>query len=325
VEHLFPLNCEILFRNFKPSCLLLIGALLLLLAGCEKSAVNKPAEDKQKSPLHPVKSEKTSIEWPREYVSPVDGSRMLLVEGGRARLGSEPGTPHAVTDEFPAQEFEFEPFYMDETEVTIGQFGLFVEAGGYENPGAWESVDWDWLQAQGIDEPVNWLSDRALDMNLPVTAVTLMEARTWARWAGRRLPTEFEWEYAARGDDLRIYPWGSDPAEKPPATTDRKPVQSTGEPPSYWDLRDMGGSVREWTSSLYGRYPESRDRNIDYSGGRFVARGGWFGGELEDFRCAARTPQSADSSLMSLGFRTVIDAADAFPEIADRGEFPDGE
>jgi len=243
---------------------------------------------------------------------------MLLVKGGDAMLGNAPGTEGAATDEFPRQEVHIEPFYIDETEVTIQRYELFVEAGGYTNPGAWTPVEWDWLRSKGIDTPVNWLTERSLDPQMPVTFVTYIEADGWARWAGRRLPTEFEWEYAARGSDLRRYPWGDDKALAPLPTTDRPVAKSSGEPPSVWGAYDMGGGVREWTSSGYRRYRGSNDRNIEYSDSMHVTRGGWFGGEVDKMRCADRSPEPKDKAMVSLGFRTVIDARLAYPDIVAR-------
>ena len=168
---------------------------------------------------------------------------MAYVPGGEFRAGRDNG----IDAEKPAHPVTVAPFFIDLTEVTNEQYQKFVDATGRQAPLMW----------QGNHFPV--------DANkVPVTDVTWEDAKAYAEWAGdgRRLPTEDEWEFAARGTDGRIYPWGSEWAVGfSNSKSDEKEKQrliEVGQFPkgaSPFGLLDLSGNAWEWTASEYKEYP----------------------------------------------------------------------
>ena len=99
-------------------------------------------------------------------------------------------------------------FLMARHPVTNAQFGEFLKAGGYEQVSFWSKEGWQWRKEEKITKPKYWNSDEFNQPDRPVLGVSYFEAEAYATWAGKRLPTEQEWEKAARGTDGRQYPWG---------------------------------------------------------------------------------------------------------------------
>jgi formylglycine-generating enzyme len=122
-----------------------------------------------------------------------DGAEMVLVPAGPFLMGSLDGE----ADERPPHTLSLPAFYIDRYEVSHSQYAAFVQATGHKPP-----IDWP-----------NGKMPQALT-NFPVVNITWADADAYARWAGKRLPTEAEWEKAARGADGRIYPWGNEPSKK---------------------------------------------------------------------------------------------------------------
>ncbi len=164
---------------------------------------------------------------------------MEFVPGGEFMMGSDTGDPYSR----PAHKVAVGAFFMDITEVTNGEYRRFVEATGYDPPGHWI----DGLFPDGQE-------------NFPVTGVNWYDAAAYAAWAGKRLPTEAEWEFAARGTDGRIYPWGdewrSGAANAGEGAAGLREVGS-GEP-SPFGMLDMSGNAWEWTASNARAYPDGK-------------------------------------------------------------------
>jgi serine/threonine protein kinase/formylglycine-generating enzyme required for sulfatase activity len=169
---------------------------------------------------------------------------MVLVGGGELRIGRDEGGDE---NEKPSHVVNINPFFIDLTEVTNEQYQKFVDATGHQPPPVWQG---------------NRFPDGA--NTLPVTAVTWEDANAYAKWAGdgRRLPTEFEWEFAARGTDGRIYPWGpewiANMANTKLDDDDKAKLVLVGQFPkgtSPFGLLDMTGNAWEWTASDYKEYP----------------------------------------------------------------------
>ena len=146
-------------------------------------------------------------------------------------------------DEHPRREINLPTYYIDRYETTNAEYGRYVEATKARPPKTWP----DGRVPAGRER-------------LPVTNVNWYEAEQYCQWAGKRLPTEAEWEKAARGADGRRYPWGN---EAPDATRARfaaaynatVPVGSHAQGASPYGVLDMAGNVWQWTSSLYRPYP----------------------------------------------------------------------
>src|SRR5690606_37691166 len=128
-----------------------------------------------------------------------DGVPMMLVPAGCFNMGS--------IDEPPIHEQCFDaPFWIDRYEVTNAEYARFIAAGGYDNPDYWTEAGWAWRQAFDMIGPLD--SDGFTGSDQPRIGVSWYEAIAYANWRGARLPTEREWEYAARGPDNPMYPWG---------------------------------------------------------------------------------------------------------------------
>ncbi|MBI3421877.1 MAG: SUMF1/EgtB/PvdO family nonheme iron enzyme [Acidobacteria bacterium] len=172
--------------------------------------------------------------------APVVPAGMVYIPGGEFKVGREDGEEN----ERPAHSLIVAPFYLDQTEVTNEQYAKFIEATGYLLPPFW----------QGKRYPVG--ADK-----LPVTDVTWADANEYAKWAQKRLPTEEEWEIAARGTDGRVYPWGSawadDLANVAKDEADKRQLAPVGtylRGQSFYGAFDMVGNAWEWTASDYKEY-----------------------------------------------------------------------
>mgnify|MGYP000344252200 CR=1 FL=1 len=208
----------------------------------------------------------------------------VQVPGGEHVLGSEADAeaPFRFDNEKPAQRLVVEPFSIARAPVTNAEFEAFIDAGGYNDPRWWSEEGWQYIQEQGVTAPRNWRDgpngreQRLFDQwwplapHQPVSFVSYWEAEAWCNWAGRRLPTELEWEVAASrvpdasGRELtpgkRIYPWGDERPEARHANLDgyrlgRVDVAALPDGDSGCGCRQMLGNVWEWTSSLFRPYP----------------------------------------------------------------------
>jgi len=150
----------------------------------------------------------------------------------------------AAPDEFPAHEVALDAFWMDQLEVTNAMYALCVSAGVCEPPQSFKSQRrFDYYQNPEFKD-------------YPVVYVTWGQAKTYCEWANRRLPTEAEWERAARGDDFRTFPWGEDKPDWRFANfnyiaNDTSRVGSYPLGASPFGVLDMAGNAAEWTNDLY--------------------------------------------------------------------------
>lgn len=198
-----------------------------------------------------------------EAAEPIAGPdpEMIGVPAGAVTIGYE--SLNAIDNEQPIQRVEVDTYWIDRYPVTCGQYRHFIQAGGYDNPAWWSAAGWAWRQATSVRHPLYWVEDRRYAAH-PVCGVSWYEADAYARFVGKRLPTEVEWEKAAVWDprSLRsqIYPWG----HTVPTPTDcnhghymgwTTPVTAYPTNQSPVGCRDMLGNVWEWTDSWFAGYP----------------------------------------------------------------------
>jgi iron(II)-dependent oxidoreductase len=222
------------------------------------------------------------------------------VAGGTLLLGSTPDAPFVFDNEKWAHAVEVRPFRMARAAVTNGEFRAFVEDGGYARRELWGEAGWSWRERADAGGPAYWRRgpgggwqrrhfDRwvSLDEHAPLVFANWHEAEAYCRWAGRRLPTEAEWEHAACGGAAkRRYPWGDSAPTAEAANLDLRhdgpaPAGSGAEGDSACGCRQLLGDVWEWTASDFLPYPGfSPDPYKEYSqpwfGTHKVLRGGSF-------------------------------------------------
>ncbi len=180
---------------------------------------------------------------------------MILVPSGEFLMGSLGGAP----EESPPHLRNLPSYYIDRTEITVGQYAQFVRDSGHSAPIGWR----DHQPPADSDE-------------LPITNITWSDAMRYAVWAGKRLPTEAEWEKAARGTDGRVFPWGDQDQESCRNKDSGKlvPVGQLAAGASPTGCLDMSGNAWEWTADWFQPYPGSTARSAHFGRGYKVIRGG---------------------------------------------------
>jgi len=294
------------------ACFLLAASLLAILAACQPA----PALGDTRT-------------------RPIDGMTMAYVPAGSFQMGSTrdmrlyakelcdqygAGTAlgscslTAFADESPAHPVTLSSFWIDRTEVTNGQYRLCVVAGACLPPVDLSSF------TRG-----QYFADPAYD-DYPVIWVTPGMAEAYCAWTGARLPTEAEWEYAARGPESLLFPWGnefdqtrlnycdagcdgiSDPSYDD-GYPDTAPVGSFPSGVSWVGALDMAGNVREWVADWYGYYrPDAlTDPRGPASGESRIPRGGSWYDRPDDTRSANRGANTTDYTRHKVGFRCAMD------------------
>ena len=201
---------------------------------------------------------------------------MTFVPGGTFLMGTTDRSI-ALDNERDEHERHVPGFHLDTTPVTNRAFQEFVEAGGYEREDLWEPTGWRWKNEESISAPKHWYQpephswwterfgfDEPLNPEAPVVHVSWYEADAYARWAGKRLPTEAEWEKAASWDPetetRRLFPWGDEPPTRERANLDQlafraAEVGAYPEGAGAYGTLGMIGDVWEWTASDFAPYP----------------------------------------------------------------------
>src|SRR5882762_8999340 len=176
---------------------------------------------------------------------------IMLVPAGAFWMGREDGP----ADEAPQHRVYVRDFWIERHKVTNAEFALFLNATGLRPPGSERHDD----EARIRRVKGRWVADPGFERH-PVVEVSWFGARDYCAWRGRRLPTEAEWEKAARGDDRRPYPWGAAPPAphlavfgRPYNATERGDARPAGASPS--GVEDLLGNLREWTASALRAYP----------------------------------------------------------------------
>lgn len=180
---------------------------------------------------------------------------MVLVPVGEFTRGSD-----LSPDEQPVAQIRMNAFLIDRVPVTNAAFALFVDAGSYRDPSLWTSSGWLYVQDNALTQPTYFDDPVWSPPDVPVTGVSWWEALAYARFVGKCLPTEAQWEYAARGPTPRLYPWGDDeptlelanfaPGCEP---VDRRPTRAAEHPQnvSPFGCLDMAGNFADWCLDNY--------------------------------------------------------------------------
>jgi len=174
-------------------------------------------------------------------------------------------------------------YWIDQYEVTNAAFGAFVADGGYENESLWSAEGWDWLiNRSGRTGPVENCGDHGPDY--PRVCITWYEAEAYAAWRGGRLPTEAEWEYAARGPESLIFPYGNEfslDGGNIFGHDSSEPVGSFPDGVSWVNAHDMSGNAMEWVNDWldyeYYQLMEEFDPQGPETGRIKIEKGGWWG------------------------------------------------
>ena len=278
------------------------------LACCQTDMSEHP-KTRLSNPL--VQESEGKILHPSQAVHP---DEMIEIPAGYFEQGND--SIDALDNERPVHRVYLETYWIDRYPVTCGQYRKFMEAGGYQNPSWWSPAGWEWLQSQLVTQPlfsipisipisipnrdldprhayiVHQFTDRSNDSrwdNHPVCGVSWYEAEAYARFAGKRLPTEAEWEKAASWDAAaerrRTYPWG----EAAPDThrcnhnnvvDQTTPVDAYPAGLSAYGCYDMLGNVWEWTASVFQgyegfvSYPYAGYSKVYFDGQHWVLKGG---------------------------------------------------
>lgn len=249
-----------------------------------------------------------------------DQAEMVFIPAGEFLMGSDPDTdPYFWGAEGPSHRVYLDGYWIYRYEVTNGMYEACVSNGACPRPESYESRTRP--EYYGNVDYVNY----------PVINVDYTSALSYCRWAGGRLPTEAEWEKAARGDiDQRTFPWGSTPAEgnqanfcdrgcpgqeidhdKEDGYNDTAPIGSYPDGMSIYGLYDMAGNVWEWTfdyfnAGYYQASPEKNPKGPQSSQHRVIRGGGW-NNPSSGVRIVQRTGVNPDMALDTLGFRCAMD------------------
>jgi iron(II)-dependent oxidoreductase len=264
---------------------------------------------------------------------PLDGD--AAVPGGDFLLGAREDEPFVFDNEKWAQVTRTAPFAIARAPVTQSQFAAFVDDGGYRRRGLWSDDGWAWRARACAEHPVYWRRDggawlrrafdrwQALEPHRPVIHVCWFEADAFCRWAGRRLPSELEWEVAASGEPdasgalssrKRRHPWGDAPADATRANLDGRAlacidVAARPDGDSAFGCRQLCGNVWEWTASTFAPYPgfvvdPYRDYSQPWFGTHKVLRGGCYATQARLLRNTWRNFYTPDRRDVLAGFRT---------------------
>ncbi len=297
--------------------------LILILASC---SAKQPKQENSGQII--IKD--TTLKTSETQKPQVGQNEMIFFEGGTFMMGSDSGLPQ----ERPAHSVTVKPFRIDKSPVTVSQFRVFTEAANYKteaekfgDSGVFnlDTQKWELMPGAFWQKPFGPNGPNAED-NHPVTHVSWNDAVAFSQWAGKRLPTEAEWEFAARSgkNSDNKFSWGNQISEngkyftntwqgtlKAPETADgfmfTSPVGAFGE--NEAGLTDMGGNVWQWCADDYKAYPGSTEPINEDSNVKVIRSGSFFFDEYGDnsLTVSFRSMNSHETSLYNTGFRCAKD------------------
>lgn len=264
--------------------------------------------------------------------SPVE-KKSVKIEGGLYEMGY-PGTNFSYDIERPEHKVYLDNYLIDVFPVTNGDYLKFIEDGGYNNHEFWLADGWEIVKKNGWNAPAYWEKDEEgkwirshfrgrekINVNEPVCNVSYYEADAYCKWAGRRLPTEAEWEKVASWDETKkaktIFPWGNEPPSARHANLLESYLWAPTEIGSYpqgkshYGCHQMMGDTWEWTSSDFVGYPRFQSDFVEYNDKWFcnqkVLRGSSFATPQLSVRNSYRNFFRPEERWMFAGFRCVQD------------------
>jgi sulfatase modifying factor 1 len=313
---------------------LLYIPLLFLFACSGTSEKNQPQVKKVTEKINPVLEEKSgAVSDSAGLVKDLDGDsegQMILITGGVLQMGSENGLPN----EMPVHDVEVNSFYIDKSPVTVAKFREFVKATGFKTEAEkfgdsgvynFDIKNWELLKGAYWEKPFG-PSGLLAENNHPVTHISWNDAVAYAKWAGKRLPNEAEWEFAARsgknsgsrfswGDDLvkngkyfaNTWQWEINTPDVKDGFLYTSPVGAFGENDA--GLTDMGGNVWNWCADNYKSYPGNSEPVREDPMIKVIRGGSFFFDQLgeQSLTVSFRSKNSHETSLFNTGFRCAKD------------------
>jgi gamma-glutamyl hercynylcysteine S-oxide synthase len=234
----------------------------LVLEMCQKQAQPRKAAEPHKTSnsIEKQKIEKQKLSALSPLNLPHNREEMVFIPAGICKLGNN--APDALDNECPVHLAELKAYWIDRFPVTCGQYRAFMAAGGYADAQWWSALGWQWLQANPVIQPRYWDNHAGWDAH-PVCGVSWYEADAYARFVGKRLPTEAEWEKAASWDqetgERSRFPWGNTMITRAHANHFHQvgqttPVHAYPAGKSASGCYDLLGNVWEWTDSWFAGY-----------------------------------------------------------------------
>ena len=270
--------------------------------------------------------------WAEPPIDPSYRPHDVSVPGASFRLGAARDEPFVFDNEKWEHRVDVAPFHIASTPVTNAEFRAFVDDGGYLTRACWSRRGWDWRRRSDAEHPLFWVRDcdgrwcarqfdalAPLEPWHPVVHVNWYEADAYCRWAGRRLPTEAEWEMAATLDvvtgEKRRFPWGDEPPTPDRASLDHRAggtidVRALPCGDSSAGCRQMIGNVWEWVDDTFSPYPgfvcdPYAEYSQPYFGQKKVLRGGAWTTRTRLIRPTWRNFYKRQRRNILAGFRTV--------------------
>jgi formylglycine-generating enzyme required for sulfatase activity len=281
-------------------------------------------------------------------VRDIDGMEMVYIPAGEFTMGSTVWESivfsnmklHLFPDQRPQHKVYLDGYWIDKTEVTVGMFKKFVMETGYETSAERRGGGKPWRDGRKEDEwpivlGIDWLHPRDIETeaedNHPVVQVSWVDALAYAEWVGATLPTEAQWEKAARGTDERKFPWGDEfngtylnygdslcPVKRwrdlgyNDGYAYTSPVGIYPEGASPYGVLDMAGNVWEWVSdwydeNYYENSPYKNPKGPETGYGKAMRGGSWYDGEpVAWVTCVIRHQNPTNDRYEDVGFRCVI-------------------